>query len=101
MSEASQVLKATLVQKVCVSHSSNLHINRLQASTFHLHFECEAVNTCSLLMLRKEFPWMNEVVASEVLHSLPRVAFISNPHLAYISQPKRLVASEIYHSQLV
>jgi len=62
-----KVFKATLVQKHCGSPSSNLQFNRLQASTtLHVHFEYEAVNTCSLLMLRKEFPWMNEVMASEV-----------------------------------
>jgi len=71
-----KVLKATLVQKHCVSHSSNLHINRLQATTtLHVHFEYEAVNTYSLLMLRTEFPWTNEAMASVfytlflVLHS--------------------------------
>jgi len=75
-----KVFEATLVQKHSVSHSSNLHINSLQASTtLHVHFEYEAVNTYSLLMLRKEFPWTNVAMASVVLHPLHSVAFISNP----------------------
>ena len=95
------MFKATPVQKLCVSHSSDLNINRLQATTtLHVHFKYEAVTTYSLLMLRKEFPWTNEVMASEVVHSLSSVTFISNP-IWPVRLAKLLVASEIHHYQLV
>jgi len=61
----------------------------------HVHFEHEALNTYSLLMLRKEFLWTNEVMASEVLHSLPSVAFISNPIWPISASPNFLSLAKI------
>jgi hypothetical protein len=61
----------------------------------HVHFEHEALNAYSLLMLRKEFLWKNEGMASEVLQSLSSVAFISNPIWPISANPHFLSLAKI------
>jgi hypothetical protein len=85
------VFEGTPVQKHCVLHSSKHHINRQQTTTtLNVHFEYQAVITRSLLMLRKEFPWNDELMASLYccIHITPRLAFVS--------KPKLLATREIY-----